>query len=318
MGYLLQSASGIANSSQVTISFWAKVIAPTEYFDILTYSPIMSWGVDAGVVGSSVISWVKYPDDPRPTILLYVTGPTAAGSYTLIFDPGGPPDYWREPDGSPSANYIAFVSGATTFETSGQAMFAGGGGVGSWFHCLLSIDTGHDSIVELDSSVTSCPLFRICLNGVDCTPTISGIKGAAPGGVSNSVTGHSAVETTLSVGASTIGFSGRPLGIPSFPGSSDLSITSESTAFPVNNTQLADFMMWTGLFLNDPISAYSNFVVYVDGQGVPAPISTAVAAYGAPKILLSGGSNRFLTNQGTGGPFTKTGTIIKATGISFG
>lgn len=78
---------------------------------------------------------------------------------------------------------------------------------------------------------------------------------------------------------------------------------------------VADVRIMPGVSLldeSDQISA-ETLALFIDENGKPVDPSVATAALGAPCILFSGNATTFVTNQGTGGAFTLTGTLTNAT-----
>lgn len=51
---------------------------------------------------------------------------------------------------------------------------------------------------------------------------------------------------------------------------------------------------------------------FIDADGKPVAPTVAIAAYGTPTVALIGNASAFLTNQGTGGAFTLTGSLTNA------
>lgn len=96
------------------------------------------------------------------------------------------------------------------------------------------------------------------------------------------------------------GFSGADLGIPNPP---------ENLTF-APKVQYADFQMWIGTFIDptDPTN-FAKFVSVSDGVGTPVDPAIAASAFGEQTLLHMGGADAFFINRGTGGTFTKSGTI---------
>ncbi len=78
--------------------------------------------------------------------------------------------------------------------------------------------------------------------------------------------------------------------------------------------RMANLQIWCGQYIDwmNP-GAYSTVVIIRDGKGYPAPLSMAGAAFGTPTVRMSGNHLLFPNNTGTGGAFTKEGTITDFT-----
>ncbi len=77
---------------------------------------------------------------------------------------------------------------------------------------------------------------------------------------------------------------------------------------------LADlfFNTTTSIVETDGTITEANRRNFIDALGKPVDPAVAVAAYGAPTLLMSGGASGFAVNQGTGGDFVVTGTLTDA------
>ncbi len=76
---------------------------------------------------------------------------------------------------------------------------------------------------------------------------------------------------------------------------------------------LAEFQLWTDLYIDDLGVACGNFVTVTESGAKAVPMSVAAAAYGQPTLAFSGGASDFTVNGGTGGSFTQTGTVTDFT-----
>jgi len=106
---------------------------------------------------------------------------------------------------------------------------------------------------------------------------------------------------------------GTPIGLPIVPNT----ITEVD---PPTRRRYADVQGWFGTFIDptDPAN-YAKFVTLSHGgaNGTNVKPSVAAASFGPQSLLFTGGKNRFYTNRGIGGAFTKVGTIIDSSGPGF-
>jgi hypothetical protein len=98
-------------------------------------------------------------------------------------------------------------------------------------------------------------------------------------------------------------FSGQTIGIPG---------TARDRADATINAdvKMADFQLWTDVYIDPTDSTtFSKFVTVSGGVGKPVSPTTAAAAFGTQTLLFQGDSNHFYINLGSGGNFTKSGTL---------
>jgi hypothetical protein len=74
--------------------------------------------------------------------------------------------------------------------------------------------------------------------------------------------------------------------------------------------RVADVQVWLGTYI-DPSNA-DNLAKFISG-GRPVNPAVAETAFGAPTYRLAGPASGITNNTGTGGDFTKTGTVTDAT-----
>lgn len=74
---------------------------------------------------------------------------------------------------------------------------------------------------------------------------------------------------------------------------------------------LADFLLWTGTYLDFSVAANRN--LFHSTLGYPLQPSVAVAVLGTPDINLSGPIASWQSNLGDGGAFTVTGALTQST-----
>ena len=77
---------------------------------------------------------------------------------------------------------------------------------------------------------------------------------------------------------------------------------------------MADFFFGPGIDVLDSNNQVPESVLrlFISAEGKPVNPATAVAALGTPAVLMSGDALSFGANQGSGGPFTLTGTLTNA------
>lgn len=79
------------------------------------------------------------------------------------------------------------------------------------------------------------------------------------------------------------------------------------------NGQLADFLMWPGVFLD--VTAESNLRLFVTADGKPVDPARSIAALGVPVVGLTGPLGAWHTNlAGKGGAYTVTGALAQGIG----
>ncbi|WP_029587538.1 hypothetical protein [Bradyrhizobium sp. URHD0069] len=73
--------------------------------------------------------------------------------------------------------------------------------------------------------------------------------------------------------------------------------------------KMGDVQIWVGQCI-DPTVHIAKFIT---AGGRPVAPSVAAAEFGTQTYLFSGSAEDFIVNQGTGGDFTKTGTVTDYT-----
>jgi hypothetical protein len=237
--------------------------------------------------------------------------------------------------------------GANLYLGAGFDSVDGNGGtfnLDAWNHILLSVDgsqpytvydTGGPDRIQVDPA--SGAYVGMALNDVDLSATLvrtfGGFVGTSPhaagypgqttanlfsGARIRSVFDDSIItglrfepqppvegEATLpqSVPGFDIGINGLEFGMPSQ--------SIGAAAGENKKIQLADVRIWVGKSLN--LSTTSNRRLFINADGSPVPPSAAVAVLGTPTFDQRGPASGIQTNQGTGGDFTKTGTVTDFT-----
>jgi len=95
-----------------------------------------------------------------------------------------------------------------------------------------------------------------------------------------------------------IPINGKEFGIPAF---------AANLATQGKRLQYGNVQVWFGQFI-DPTNA-GNLAKFRDADGKPVNPAVSTAAFGTQTILFRGNAEGFIIDQGTGGPFIKTGTI---------
>jgi hypothetical protein len=71
-----------------------------------------------------------------------------------------------------------------------------------------------------------------------------------------------------------------------------------------------DVQIWVGQCV---VPTPDNLAKFRTADGKPVNPAVAAAAFGTPTFLFKGNASSFVNNQGTGGAFTKTGTVTDVT-----
>lgn len=77
------------------------------------------------------------------------------------------------------------------------------------------------------------------------------------------------------------------------------------------NQYYCNVMVWFDQCIDPTVG---NLAKFVDDDGNPVDPAEAIAEFGTPAILFTGGADEFVVNQGSGGAFTPSGTIDDAAG----
>lgn len=109
---------------------------------------------------------------------------------------------------------------------------------------------------------------------------------------------HDFAAGHISIAGFSIEINGSPFGLPG----------TNSVPSLNKKVRYADVQMWFGQYA-DGATAYAKFVTIAGGFGTPANSSIAAAFFGEPHFSFRGPASSIATNLGTGGAFTKTGTV---------
>jgi hypothetical protein len=73
---------------------------------------------------------------------------------------------------------------------------------------------------------------------------------------------------------------------------------------------MANLLFWAGLYTD--LTSPASIPLFINGLGKPVDPATAIGSLGTPTCAFIGDAAAFVTNQGSGGTFTVTGTITDA------
>lgn len=295
MGYLYQGATGIADTSMLTISMWVRI--PSTYIPVTPESFVYISLFSSSSINQSHI------------IVRGYTAPITQNSLDPI---GITASFWSPVYETPTGNRAKYISAATTapatFNASGGQLFT----FDLWHHLLVAVDVTQGGFYcgENYANQTGAYFypFYIYLDGIASIVSWSSnfqgepysqysghIRGWHPSGEAGwTPDGHSGSNFLLT---------GLPIALPRsiFPG-------YDSISTPI---EYADVQVWFGTFIDPTISAnYAKFVNITGGRGYPVNPTTAAAAFGQQTILFKGkaSDNSFYMNRGNGGTFNKIGT----------
>ncbi len=312
MARLFQSSSGIANQTSVSGSFWFRFpsFPSTPPGATGALYDMIAWGNPGAHPLTGAYSSVSIQGDGS-RMVFHIISPYVDNS---VYEFGIFPRFFKADTLASSAsstfsNYIAGteVSGANDcFGLVAEAKFGSGYPIASpipagvWNHVFFSFDTSQDdTYIEpgVSRTLTLNKKINIWVNGVDA------FHGASPENrflVMTPDDGLAPGDTATAPSFSTE-TSSAEISIPTlseFITSPNIGPTMDYPAMDRAETQL-----WFGTYIDS--SQISKFV----SGGKPVPTSTAAAAFGTQTLLFKGNKSVFGTNLGTGGVFTKSGTI---------
>jgi hypothetical protein len=109
-------------------------------------------------------------------------------------------------------------------------------------------------------------------------------------------------------------FPSPPVDLPAFPtaiNGHEFVIPGQSTGSDAPIIDYADVQIWVDQYI-DPTNA-DNLAKFRTTGGKAVPPSVAADAFGTQTFLFSGNAEGFANNTGSGGDFTKTGTVTDYT-----
>jgi hypothetical protein len=322
MGYLLQPSCALANPSSITVAMLVNVPvgAGTSFtiFQSGVYNP--NGQVNTYFSGLNI----DYQDD-------------GTGHYKLVFTFGSAQSAmnWADcmsgdltnPNINSGDNTVKFTALATLSSPTIDKLARG-----NPFHFLFSADLSSQCLVNASGVATSWNTARLVVDGVKRTLTSDNPLGYSTGltadgafipnfysdkgfGLGPDSSGSRGIGVTPAVvphGSAnffipewTLGVEGNPVGLPSTDG-----IGLGDTA----KIQYAQVQAWHQYI--DPVANYGKFATPKPGgfpHGTVLNSSVAAASFGPQTYLFEGGKTGGPVNRGTGGPFTKIGTVKDAT-----
>src|SRR6202043_3532560 len=94
-----------------------------------------------------------------------------------------------------------------------------------------------------------------------------------------------------------VGLSAQPIGIPGYVDAKYLDFDDLGTVLYPNQTnqriQLANFQLWTDLYIDDMGSVIDKFI---NGSGKPVDPAVAAEAFGTPTLLFTGNAASFVND----------------------
>lgn len=290
MGFLEQLSCSVTNSPKMILSMWVIMRGTGPQFTQLFAGPLFtisysaddtggSFGCDfIGIEGSINADDCFSGDATNP----YVS-PPSAGTYT-------PRTLFSFDGGAACANNTKFHLGLSfdlttattpgiTYDPMDQTVVATSG----------IVTASINGVLKATSSEPDSTLVGRGGNGM----VLSIAQKVGGGGI---ISPRYGPEIGLIGASSTFvpGWSfsilGFPIGIPE----------TGADGGPTTAVVMGDVMIWVGQYQN---MANSTALFLSGGPAV------AIAALGTPTYHFSGNSTDFLDNQGTGGPFTKTGSV---------
>lgn len=339
MATVYQASAGATNANKITISMWCRAHTtnlPSDNGD--TFS-LIEFGNPEGV-NSDIANYIQLNNNtntPGNSIFCQFAGikdsidgldvctsNLASGSSGTQYWPDYDPTVGR---GNPWPFLTNSGAGGVTL-TPLCSMSANSVGAavnpGKWFHLMVAIDASHTSSYADPFNGNK---FYMVLNGValsvrssvsDVTRTNGNFIPAMNDSVRNDfgfgpfkwIGGSSSEYLTVgNIPPIDFDLSGTEIGIPS------------QRASIYKNTQLldmADVQIWVGQYIDptDPAN-FEKFVSISGGRGFPASPYGAAIAFGPQTYLFTGNSSTFYDNQGTGGVFSKSGTLSNISGPSY-
>jgi hypothetical protein len=324
MGYLLQPSCSLDNPSSITVAMCVNV-------------PVGS-GTGFTIFQSGVYN-------PNGQVNQYFSGLNIdyqideTGNYQLVFRFGSAQSAmawadWMSGDlTNPSINSGDDTVHFTAFATLSSPTIAAIGR-GKPFHFLFAADLSSECLIDEDGNATSWNTASLVVDGVKRTlssdnaigystgltedgafiPNFYSDKGAGLGPVSSGSIGIGAVAAIVPpydptygaadffIPAWSLGVADNPVGLPSTDG-----IGLGDSA----KIQYRAVQVWHGQAI-DPVSNYGKFITMIPGGGRPVNPSIAAASFGPQTYCFDGGKTAGPVNGGSGGSFTKIGTVNDA------
>jgi len=297
MGYLQQSPSGIADTNKFSFSAWARLPSETKPPSSTTNHSINLFMFGDPTQRFSVVRLYGNIENLYGFNQFGLNANFFSGNY----NDGGFNFYnqiWNAANGNGSTRQTPFSFGA-------------------WHHIFIAIDVSPSFAYWLGPGYpkTYYP-FWMFQDGVSCgwqdagyaEPGVDGSIYAYQGGGNppNQAPGH---------GSTKFFVNGGGISLRQYNGDSPPAGIFYPDTF-TTAVEFADVQAWFGTFINPSIpDNFSKFVKITGSTGTPADPSVAASAFGQPSILFKGkaSDSTFFINNGTGGAFAKTGTVIDFT-----
>jgi hypothetical protein len=325
MGYINQASATVTDSPLITISMWVNLASASGGVSILEFGH--SYG-DDNFAGSYI--WVGNGPDLPMGNWIDVNFQSAFNSLTdntsyLTTTDEAHDTLWADLT-DPLSTFTAYFDGSVINIGSPVAP-------GNWFHLFIAAD--FTNTTSLGGATNTAFIF---LNGVrqnwsngldggnlkgrivdqatgqvqpgmlayfDGAPNSEGsVYADGPFSLTRPVTGADGDVTIAGiVPGFSIGLNGTEIGIPAQAAHAASGVVGNSdTAI-----RYADVQIWVGQYI-DPTTNIDKFI----SGARPVNPAIAEAAFGAPDFRFSGPALDIGTNSGTGGDFTKTGTVTDA------
>lgn len=343
MGFISDASVDTANSSKFTLSMWA------QFVDATTYVPIMEFGGTSGnkfmydQLGSTdqtsfkscrifkdnqpgktgkqifVLLAAPYGSFNSAAILAGLSGDSDNPLYTSISDQVDAGTFW-----TPS---VALVAGS---DNDPDSAFTAAIAPGTWFHLFVSVDLSvKDGLDIIDNGLDPEDRYDdpnnfkrawFLINGLDFGLGHVAEPEFAPGTLPTTLptNGYCGTRIYSSSGdsidstdnAHSISYGHASYEVPPWT----IAFNANSLAMPVVSAnaadnpglRVADVQIWMGTYIDG--SDASNLAKFISG-GHPVDPDIALAAFGARSYFHKGPASDFVTNEGSGGSLTKTGTI---------
>jgi hypothetical protein len=344
MATVYQASAGAANANKITISMWCRAHSTNPPSDAGEWYSLLEFGYPNGVFDSEGAGASNYmllrtnSTDTNNNVLAMQIGGVldSVAAADVITHSSGPFELgdlsytnWTSNPFFPSISDPFLYDETRSFtpyvpltSTNLGASLA----LGNWFHLLIAIDTSNESTYA--DPFGNNRVFAM-ING-----SVAALKGEWDDAARPALTNGKFIPSMASRNDSQFfkrgpyEWVGRNGGlahgkIPPF----DLDLNGTEIAIPSQiastnkNTQLldmADVQIWVGQYIDptDPAN-FEKFVSISGGRGFPASPYGAAIAFGPQTYLFTGNSSTFYDNQGTGGVFSKSGTLSNISGPSY-
>jgi len=291
MGRLVQASSQIANTNKFTLSGWFRI--PTALLVSNTDMHLFSFGDggdDHNLENSEIR--VRNVNNASDTLIeAYFSGPLFSDPEDNRYDIFG-----GNYDDAPMADTSGGSGNGFFYDQIAHRAALGSKIVkDQWYHLFVAAD------LSVADSISFIPQSRVTRSRkIDIYLDRDRLVG----------------QYRLAVGLS-IFTAGVTAPLPAFNFlASGLSMAIPSPDYRVslqNGVEYDDLQVWFGTYVEPTSDNLDRFVKEVNGVGRKVSPSVAAEAFGEPTLLFKGGAEQFKTNRGTGGTFTKVGTLTDFT-----